>query len=182
MPTRTQQMFGARPPNYNPQSGAFRMPPRPHFNSNPNTHAPRPMSGVSHFTPRVLPPSGHDWTKHGNPPPTNYFKTRDVNVNECISYDDYCNYQYDDSYNTDSYYTVPDSYNNYEYDSLYPYQTQYEGPQVSEVWYEQVEDKNQPSTSSQDDNQDFQLDRNLKLGSPAVANVISDKTYICFDI
>lgn len=162
MPTRTQQMFGARLPNYNPQGGAFRMPPKPHFNYNPNANASKPMSGVSHFTPRVLPPSGHDWTKHGNPPPTNYFKTRDVNVNECTSYDDYTYYYDNTDYNTDSYYTVPDSYNAYDHSNAVPYQYHYEELQEPEPWYGPVEEPAQPSTSSKNDDQDFQLARNSK--------------------
>ncbi|XP_061385253.1 LOW QUALITY PROTEIN: uncharacterized protein LOC133320633 [Danaus plexippus] len=56
---------------------------------------PRPMSGVSHFIPRNLPPTGHDWRKFGNPPPSNYFKTHHMNaeeranlINLCASYAD----------------------------------------------------------------------------------------------
>lgn len=160
MPTRTQQMFSARPANYNPQSNVFRMSPRPNFSFNSNV--PKPMSGVSHFTPRALAPSGHDWTKHGNPPPTNYFRTRDVNVNECTPYDDYSNYYYNDNYDTDSYFTMSDLYNNYEYESPISHQYQYEEPLQTEAWYGHVEELAQPSTSSKNDDQDFQLDRNSK--------------------
>lgn len=79
-PTRTQQMFHAQPTNYHPQSNMFRIQPK---NNAPPNNGPKPMSGVQHFTPRALPmASGHDWRKFGNPPPNNYFKTREINLNE----------------------------------------------------------------------------------------------------
>lgn len=81
-PSRTQQMFWVLPPNYNPQSNVFRMHNRPQTQQNYRFGTPRPMSGVSHFVPKPLPPPGHDWQKFGNPPPSNYFKTREVNFNE----------------------------------------------------------------------------------------------------
>lgn len=94
MATNTQRMFGTPPPNYSPHSNVFRLPPR----SNP-PQGPQPMSGVQRFIPKPLPPTNrpsvNDWTKFGNPPPTNYFKTREMNVNECATYDDsYYNYYY----------------------------------------------------------------------------------------
>lgn len=97
-PTNTQRMFGAPPPNYNPRSHVFKLAPR----NNPQQYqAPQPMSGVQRFTPRTLPHSqmltGHDWTKSGNPPPSNYFnKSREMNVNECTPYDNA--YSYYDAY------------------------------------------------------------------------------------
>lgn len=111
MPTRTQHMFSAPIPNYNPRSNVFKQSPRP-FNN-----FPKPMSGVSHFAPRALPHSTHDWSKHGNPQPSSYFKTRDVNVNECAShYNNYCDYPefYEPTCDTESYYNACDSYNEYE--------------------------------------------------------------------
>lgn len=79
MPSRTQQIFRAQPPNYNPQQNRFQFPPRQEAGSNP-------MSGVSHYISKDRPPmgqiSGHDWRKYGNPPPSNYFKTREMNMNE----------------------------------------------------------------------------------------------------
>lgn len=94
-PSRTMQIFRAAPPNYNPNQNSFQMTPRPQNNQ------PRPMSGVSHYVTKHLPPtnalSGHDWRKSGNPPPTNYFKTREMNFNDCVEdfpYDDY-NYYYE---------------------------------------------------------------------------------------
>ncbi|CAH2108867.1 unnamed protein product [Euphydryas editha] len=75
------------------------------------------MSGVRHFVPRPLPPRipGHDWQRFGNPPPSNYFKAKEVNFNE--TYEDY-NYYPD--YYYDQYYTdYTDSYNDYNY---YDYQ------------------------------------------------------------
>lgn len=165
MPTRTQQMFGARPPNYNPQSNVFKLAPRPNFNNN----APKPMSGVSHFTPRVLPPTGHDWARQGNPPPSNYFKTRDVNVNECTPYDDYSNFYYSDYYDSDVYYNMTseqDSYNYYDYnDVANNYNYQYDETSAPSLCYDAVEEQAQPSTSSKTNDQDFQAaktSRNLK--------------------
>lgn len=58
MPTRIQQMFSAPPPNYNPRSNVFKLPPR-NFNQNQNNQdrqGPQPMSGVSHFVSKALPP------------------------------------------------------------------------------------------------------------------------------
>lgn len=108
-PTHTQRVFGAPPPNYNPRSNVFRLPPR-----NNQSQDPQPMSGIQRYTPKLLPHtsmSGHDWSKSGNPPPTNYFKTREMNINQCAAYDD--------SYYNDSYdYIVqePDyNYNGYDY-------------------------------------------------------------------
>lgn len=132
MPTRTQQMFRAPPPNYNPHSNVFRLPQR--NIPNPNTGA-RPMSGVSHFVPRPLPPSGHDWRKFGNPPPNNYFKSRDVNMTDCETYYDY----YDDNYDyyTSDYYdcdgaTYDDYYNYNYYENQPQVDTSYELPVMSE--------------------------------------------------
>lgn len=88
--TRTQQIMRAHPPNYNPQSNVFKVPYRPQPHQPHNfSNAPRPMSGVSHFVPKTLPPSGHDWRRFGNPPPNNYFKSREANFNEfdCYNYD-----------------------------------------------------------------------------------------------
>lgn len=119
---RTQQMMRAPPPNYNPQNNGFKLlnkpqQPSPQFKPAYNNNTPRPMSGVSHFVPKPLPPSGHDWRKFGNPPSNNYFKTRDVNFgdfsdphdyNDFYNYDynnysdyDYCNYDQHAEYYTD---------------------------------------------------------------------------------
>lgn len=118
MPTRTQQMLGATPPNYNPRSNMFRLPPR---NGPPQFLAPQPMSGVQHYSPRVVPHglmTGHDWRKSGNPQPNNYFKTREMNVNECAGYDDSYSYMTPDYYYEPDYTYSADN-NNYEYNT-YP--------------------------------------------------------------
>lgn len=114
-PTRTQQMLSAPPPNHRPQSNVFRLPQqRPSYT--PINNGPKPMSGVSHFVPKPMPrPStGHDWTQQGNPPPSNYFKTREMNVNEVDFYDyyEYPDYAYNDYY--DQFYPVP-----YNYEPVY---------------------------------------------------------------
>ncbi|KAL4721240.1 hypothetical protein ACJJTC_013585 [Scirpophaga incertulas] len=109
-------------PNYNPQSNIFRMPNR-NPPSNMNLQGPKPMSGVSHYVTKPLPPSGHDWRKFGNPPPSNYFKTREVNFNDCSDYEygpyfNYSDYYYSEPvYNDDTEYT---NYNCNEY-SYYEY-------------------------------------------------------------
>lgn len=99
MPSRTQQMFSARPPSYNPQSNLFRLPPR---NQPSQALVPKEMSGVQKFYPRPLPPAGgarHDWRIHGNPPPSNYFKTREMNMNVCYDNNYYPDYDYEPDYN-----------------------------------------------------------------------------------
>jgi hypothetical protein len=121
MPSRTQQMFGAPPPNYSAHSNAFRLPPK---NQYPNP-GPKPMSGVSHFAPKPLPPSGWNWMRQGNPPPSNYFKSRDVNVNEFYNLDDIyyypeCHYDYNDSYQYYDYTNDCANYNEYCYDYNQP--------------------------------------------------------------
>lgn len=129
-PSRTQQMFRAAPPNYNSQDNAFKLPPRP------MPSAPRPMSGVSHFTPRNLPSSSfanaHDWRRFGNPPPTNYFKTREMNFNECMGYEP--NYEVYDAYETyepyDPNYTY--GFDGQDYYQPYP-EVGYEPPTVEEA-------------------------------------------------
>lgn len=77
MPTRTQQMFAAPPPNYNPRSNVFRLAPRnqhqPHYNQ--HCQGPQPMSGVSHYVSRTLPPTGNNWRNSANPTAPNYYTT-----------------------------------------------------------------------------------------------------------
>lgn len=121
MPSRTQQMFRAPPPSYNPQLNRFTMPPP---RNSPQSQGPKPMSGVSHFVTKTL-PSGHDWRRFGNPPPSNYFKTREMNMNECYSYEDY--YQPDEeSYYSFDPYETPLEYTYYNSDvvtnDVTPYQ------------------------------------------------------------
>lgn len=93
IPSRTQQMFRAPPPSYNPHQQHFQLPPRNVYQN----QGPKPMSGVSHYVARERPfqsqLTGHDWRKSGNPPPSNYFKTREMNINECSNYDNYNYYQ-----------------------------------------------------------------------------------------
>lgn len=114
MLSRTQQVFGAPPPRYNHQSNNFRLP-----NRNPlQVSNSRPMSGIQHFAHTALPPTsmGHDWRKFGNPPPNNYFKTREINLNECAYDDSY--YDYQDYYDTGCY---NDEIHSNNYDTTYNY-------------------------------------------------------------
>jgi hypothetical protein len=155
-PSRTQQMFRALPPNYNPQSNVFRMPPR---NNPPINSGPKPMSGVQHFTPRVLPHttmSGHDWRKSGNPPPNNYFKAREMNMNECMPYDNF--------YSTDDYYYEPDYYY-YPEESYYNDHNSYIDFNYNngdENQLNDMTDSSEPQPGPSNSSQDFQLDQILK--------------------
>lgn len=140
-PTRTQQMFRAPPPNYNPQSNVFRIPNRNQPQQSFKFGPPRPMSGVAPFVSKPLPPSGHDWTKFGNPPPSNYFKSREINFNDFYYDNPYYEYDYNqvDYYNND--------YNNYDqyYDCNYV---------EDQSWCEEpsVEEVDQKAPSSEDQN------------------------------
>lgn len=157
MPTRTQQMFSAPPPNYNARSNVFRFQPR----NQPQGYSPRPvpMSGVQHFTPRVLPPTvpritGHDWNKHGNPPATNYFKTREMNFNECNN-DGYADYYYDPN---DNYYV--DHYECPTYEQDYSGYVDYGnyGPELTEIHdVNDVRPEPQPPASHQENFQEASI-------------------------
>lgn len=160
MPSRTQQMFASHPPNYNPRSNVFRLPQR--------NQGPKPMSGISHYVAKQLPLTGHDWSKSGNPPPTNYFKTREMNINECYDNNgyyypdnDYYTHDYDPNYYID--YTNYDAdYNNYEiYDYYDPTINDCppNGNKVNEI--SSIGAEAQPSTSHSD--QDFPVSPPLKL-------------------
>lgn len=150
IPSRTQQMFSAPPPRYNPQSHTFRLQPR----QQPPQPPPRPMSGVQHFVPKALPPtlSGHDWRRFGNPPPNNYFKSREVNLNECA---------YDNSYYPDYYYDAEcyndlSDYTNYDTPYDYDDRVQYYEPADSSSYQEQSEvSGNEPRVAHNSDDQDF---------------------------
>lgn len=152
-PSRTQQVFGAHPPNYN--NSGFRVPPR---NFQPQGSGPKPMSGVSHFVSRPLPPRipGHDWQRHGNPPPSNYFKTKEINFNETYEdYDGYAN-QYHDQYDYDETYNNFNPYEYQNYDQYYDYPME-SYPNYQEPPPTQAIESPQPSTSQQD--QDFTIGR-----------------------
>lgn len=156
--SRTQQMFRAPPPNYNLQSSVFKLPPR---NPQAQYTGPKPMSGVSHFVSKPLGLSGHDWRKTGNPPPSNYFKSREVNFNEMLEHDD--NYNY-----SDYYYEQPDycdyndyyDYYNYDQTELDYYSCEPDNGQCQDANNSNRLEVSQPSTSK--DNQDFQKDKNQK--------------------
>lgn len=120
-PSRTQQMFAAPPTNYRPQSNVFRLPQN---RSNYQQPGPQPMSGVSHYVTKTAPPPKvlHDWTKHGNPPPTNYFKSRELNFNDGQYYEPFDNYNDYDNFYTEyepTYYET--TYDVTPYDQPYEY-------------------------------------------------------------
>lgn len=148
-PSRTQQMFRAQPPNYNPQSNVFRL------NKNqPSPPAPKPMSGVQHFVPKTLPPnlSGHDWRRQGNPPPSNYFKSKEMNINECFDENPY-NIYYDEV-NYGNYY-----YSEYDYDNAPTYNDSYfcdDNTMQPETLANEPPTCDEPQASSSQSPQDFQ--------------------------
>lgn len=151
--TRTQQMFRAAPPNYNAQSNVFRVQPRA------LAPGPQPMSGVSHFVAKPMPSRPHDWGKFGNPAPTNYFKTREMNFNDC-SENNYDYYLVEEPYSYD--YDHAD-YNVY-YDDGNHYYVQDFGPAMvpeqKPIQPSTACEDPQPSTSNA--NQDFQIKSPLK--------------------
>ena len=152
MPTNTQRMFSAPPPNYNPRSNVFRLPPR-NNQMYGQTDRSQPMSGIQRFTPKILPNTnmltGHDWNRSGNPPPSNYFKTREMNTNICMPYDD----SYYDDY---TYYSEPES--NYYIDNVHYTNEISPDYACNSTYYvtddSQLLDENQPGPSH--DEQDFQ--------------------------
>lgn len=126
-PTRPQQIFRESPPSFNPRSEAFKLPIR--------YAPPTPMSDVKTYIPKVLPPTGHDWTRHGNPPPSNYLRAREMNINETAEYDYAC---YDPNYAYEPY-----DYPDYDYNRNYSpdYSSLQNDIQKCEQ-YEQYETKN----------------------------------------
>lgn len=96
MPSTIQQMFGARPSSYNPQSNVFHLLPR---NQPSQSFVPKLMSGVQHFNLKPLPlisgPRGHVWRIQGNHPQNNYFKIRQMNRNVCYDNNYYPDYNYE---------------------------------------------------------------------------------------
>lgn len=138
-PTRTQQIFNAPPPNYNPKSHIFKMPgPKP-------STAPQPMSGVSHYVAKPVPPRPvHDWSKFGNPPPSNYFKSREVNFNDYYD-QNYCDYSYDDYHHNDYYTQEINDYPEQYYPSGYSDNSHYEQTPPTEPYsVEEVADISLP--------------------------------------
>jgi hypothetical protein len=159
IPTRTQQMFRAPPPNYNPNQNRFQLQSR----NNYQQAGPKPMSGVSHYVVKERPSygqmTGHDWRRQGNPPPSNYFKSREINTNECASYSDY----YYPEYN---YYSEPADYYNY-YDTPVYYDTdpQYYAinePEFQEYEMPSVSPTNPEPSAPSAEEQDFRKRRNLE--------------------
>lgn len=144
MPTRTQQMFGARPPNYNPQSNVFRLPPR---NNHPNSSTPRPMSGVQAYTPRILPQANQS-----------FYRPREMHMNECSPYTG-------DLYYDNNYYVQPEYYYDMTMttDNYTEYAQATEQPIDTEVIYDyQPVDDVVPSTSEQPDFQSDQKSQKSK--------------------
>lgn len=148
-PSRTQQMFAARPQNYNPQSNVFKLP---------NRNQPQPMSGVSHYVPKQLPVNqGQSGHRPGNPPATNYFRPREVNFNQCQEY--YPFYNYSDFYDEEECY---ESYPyNYDTHCQYPEISYYDEAQVQYTEREHLEPSIfEPNGSSTSDNrEDFPKER-----------------------
>lgn len=147
-PTRIQQMFGAPPPNYRPQSNVFKLGPR-------NVPAgPQPMSGVSHYVtkPFPAPRPTHDWSRSGNPPPTNYFKTRETNFNELYDQPSYCDDLQGDYY--DYYQQDTSEYPDYAYG--YSYEPQ---PRYSESYCVEEVQEAIPTSENEDFQKTFKSDK-----------------------
>lgn len=127
-PTRTQQIFGAAPPNYRPQSNVFKLSPR---NA---SIGPQPMSGVSHYVTKPFPAPNqvHDWSKFGNPQPSNYFKTREAHFNEFYNQPSYHDLQ-TDYYDYQSDYYYPDFAYDFSYEQQPPYTDGYCVEEVQEA-------------------------------------------------
>lgn len=149
MPSRTQQMFRALPPNYNPRSNVFRLPPR----HNLPYGTPKPMSGVQAFTPKVLPPLNHD----------RFNKSHEMHVNECAPYtvdSYYSSYYTEPEYNHGTGYADCEDYvtgyaeheHSIEYDSADQYSELTDRHQLTDGYECQAE----PSTST---GPNFRLDR-----------------------
>lgn len=148
MPSRTQQMFRALPPNYNASHNRFQMQPR--HDSHNTGH--KPMSGVSHYVVRERPQlgqlSGHDWRKHGNPPPTNYLKSREMNMNECASYNDYYYYTEPYGYNEPEGYYYVDPSDHYGVEPAHFMNDQQQCYDLSHEIPSNSYEESEPSTSS----------------------------------
>lgn len=73
---------------------------------------------------------------------SDYFKTHDVNVNECVTYDEYSNCYYPDTYEIESFYYSADSqcydYGHNDTNFVYEQQT------YPELSYEPQEEQQQP--------------------------------------
>ncbi|CAH2240148.1 jg20695 [Pararge aegeria aegeria] len=152
-PTRTQHMFSAPLPGNNQRSAVFKLPPKPHGST--------AMSGVSHFANKPLPHSGWNWAKQGNPPPSNYFKARDVNLNECSNYVDY--YKYPDHY--DYYYDPNDGidYSDQYYD-CYPYEFDTSHDMINNCNAQTTREPQQPEAETNEDfREESKSNRNLNL-------------------
>ena len=128
--SRTQQMMRALPRS--DMSTGFKIQPRPIYQvpnrptypqQNMTMHQsqsrPTPMSGISQPVARTLYPSQgvRDWRTHGNPPPSNYFKTKEMHMHDFQP--DF--YPYDFAYYDPTNYYDPyfESYNNPEYEILH---------------------------------------------------------------
>lgn len=101
------------------------------------------MSGVSHYVAKPMPRplTGHDWMRHGNPPPTNYFKSREINFNES----DFNYYDHPD-YNCDYY---EQTYFEPTYEPMYEPQSY-----INDYIPAYVEE---PQEEAANENQDFQV-------------------------
>lgn len=152
--SRTQQIFNAPPPNYRAQGQGFRMPQPAYGYQPPRQSGPQPMSGVSHYVTKPFSPRPfHDWTKQGNPPPSNYFKTREINLNDYYDqqyYDDY----YGDHHDENSFY----GYNEYpEHNSNILYEQKFKHSEYAPAFVEEPteekhvepEDFRKPSNSGE---------------------------------
>lgn len=83
------------------------------------------MSGVSHYVSKPLPPrQPHDVRRFRNPPPSNYFKTREINFNKSYDQPSYDNPQNEYDY-CQEYYEYPEHDSEYSYEHPLQYSDSY---------------------------------------------------------
>lgn len=153
--SHTQQMFRAAPPNYNRFNNNFQVQPR----IIPQNSGPKPMSGISHYIAKERPSFGpsttHDWRNSGNPPPSNYFKTKEMNMNVCL--DDGGQYYYYPEYSIEPdfncYLENPEYYN---IEPMYCAGTDLNPENFAIGYPVAATNEPEPSTSKSSNEQDFQ--------------------------
>lgn len=92
------------------------------------------MSGVNHHVTKPFSAlrQVHDWSKFGNPPPSNYFKTREAHFNEFNNQPSYNDSQ-TDYYDYYSDYYYPDFAYDFSYEQQPPYAESYCVEEVQET-------------------------------------------------
>lgn len=112
---------------------------------------------ISHYVTRQLPQNpaltGHDWRKFGNPNPSNYFKTREMNYNYCTNEPSSCSENYIDYYEP--------HHNSCEFVE-YQNQYEYEPTHQEYVEFPQTTDLADDNTTTKSTEPDFQKNGNIR--------------------